>query len=287
MSCFWIFERGGKRVDKQNISRRKFLKSALTAATSAFFAPLPATISKQETLEGKICQHQVGDETVNLKLLQKPGSYITYFNMHDDENTAVKAAEQIVKQYGGRLIELKHRGTRNIKFNLDGKKYEFDPNRVFSEKGIEETLRYYGNYSEAAHKEVSKFRDWLLKQYLDESKVIITVHNNTNESYSILWYQKGGKYESDAKKVNKAKGKDSDNFFFVTKEQDYNRLANLGFNVVLQNNEKVKEDGSLSVYWGRKKQTPYINVEAQHNHLDEQVKMLIAAIKPYILKPNK
>jgi hypothetical protein len=42
---------------------------------------------------------------------------------------------------------------------------------------------------------------------------------------------------------------------------------------VLQNNTKAKDDGLLSIYYGRKKKS-YVNVEAQYDKTDEQAKML-------------
>jgi D-alanyl-D-alanine dipeptidase len=44
-------------------------------------------------------------------------------------------------------------------------------------------------------------------------------------------------------------------------------------NVVLQDNRQVTDDGSLSVYCG-KWGIPYVNVEAQHEHLEQQLQML-------------
>jgi len=48
-----------------------------------------------------------------------------------------------------------------------------------------------------------------------------------------------------------------------------------GFNAVLQNSMKATDDGSLSIYYG-KKNLVYINIETQKGNLDEQVKMLSA-----------
>jgi hypothetical protein len=42
--------------------------------------------------------------------------------------------------------------------------------------------------------------------------------------------------------------------------------------VVLQHH-RPQDDGSLSVYAAKKK-IPYINIEALHGHLDEQIRML-------------
>ena len=61
----------------------------------------------------------------------------------------------------------------------------------------------------------------------------------------------------------------------TTEENYFDNIKRLGFNVVLQNNMKVTDDGSLSVYCG-KQRIPYINVEAENGHLTEQKEMLAA-----------
>jgi D-alanyl-D-alanine dipeptidase len=81
----------------------------------------------------------------------------------------------------------------------------------------------------------------------------------------------------DASDVHLVAEQDPDDFFFVTDRMVYNDLKELGFNCVLQNNEKVTDDGSLSVYCGTRN-ICYVNVEAQHGHLEQQVAMLRALV---------
>jgi hypothetical protein len=47
----------------------------------------------------------------------------------------------------------------------------------------------------------------------------------------------------------------------------------IGYNVVLQNNTTVEDDGSLSVYCG-KNRISYINFESESGHFEEQIKMI-------------
>ena len=56
------------------------------------------------------------------------------------------------------------------------------------------------------------------------------------------------------------------------------RIAEWGTFTVLQNNNSMTDDGSLSVLAGRLK-IPYVNVEAQHGHLEMQVEMLFELAK--------
>lgn len=273
------------------ITRRGFLKYLGAAAISS---QLPNTISTAQSTNiddiiEKTDSIKIGNTEVKAKLYQNKGldSDITYLNLHRNENVSVQAAKDTVKNQGGRLIYLEHPGQRYISFNLDGKEYEFDTNRIFTDKGIESTLKERGNYSTRAFSEVKKFQEWLLRTYeLGKSKVIVAVHNNTNESYSIKWYMKGGKYEKDAKEVHQEKDKDADNFFFVSEKDSFDHLKSQGYNVALQADVPT-DDGSLSVYWARKNKekdtSPYINVEAQNSsdQLEEQKKMLLAIHRRY------
>ncbi|MCY7347530.1 MAG: hypothetical protein LH614_15100 [Pyrinomonadaceae bacterium] len=196
-----------------------------------------------------------------------------YFNMHDNENTAVEATKEIISKNGGTLIELQADGQRLIKFSLNKKQYTFDPNRIFTDIGIKKTLDNYGDYAPEAQKEVSNFANKLAKDYFQNSKLLVAVHNNTEGNYSIKSYEKGQEFGNDAKLVFINPNTDADDFFFVTEEKFYKLFSEKNYNVALQDNEKVTDDGSLSVYCGYKK-ISYINVESEHNHLKEQVKML-------------
>lgn len=55
----------------------------------------------------------------------------------------------------------------------------------------------------------------------------------------------------------------------------YEALAAEGFAVVLQDNERAADEGSLSV-WAARQGIPYVNVEAEHGQRDRQVEMLEA-----------
>ena len=126
---------------------------------------------------------------------------------------------------------------------------------------------------EAEHA-VDRFARELLSIYaIDRADVVIALHNNTEENYSALSYQKGGVYADDAEEVFIKHGSDPDDFFFVTERAVFDALRRRAYNVVLQDNRRATDDGSLSVYCGRAG-VRYINVEAQDGHLDQQVAML-------------
>ena len=128
----------------------------------------------------------------------------------------------------------------------------------------------------AAEQVVERFARDLLSIYaIERADVVIALHNNTEGHYSALSYDKGGELASDAAAVFIKDGSDPDDFFFVTERAVFDALRRRGFNVVFQDNRRVTDDGSLSVYCGRAG-VRYINVEAQHGHRDQQVAMLLA-----------
>jgi hypothetical protein len=103
--------------------------------------------------------------------------------------------------------------------------------------------------------------------------VVVTIHNNSEGGYSALSYDENGDLSSDARSVYLVPDEDPDDFFFVTTDALYDTLRVRDANVVLQDNLLAQDDGSLSVLAGRDG-IPYVNVEAQHDHVDVQRGML-------------
>lgn len=218
----------------------------------------------------------VGDAVVRVVLHGDPAAPWSFLNLHDDEDTSVEAARQVVQAHGGRIVELRYAGGRNIAFGLNGATYTFDPNRIFTDRGARATLQAHGPFSPEALHETRRFAAALLALYrFDAQAAVVTLHNNTDGNYSVLSYLPGGAHAREAQEVHVVDGRDPDDFFFVTDRDLFERLAEKGFNVVLQHNDAATDDGSLSVYAGRRGK-PYVNVEAEHGHLHEQVEMVRA-----------
>lgn len=259
---------------------------AATAQTESNFTGDRTQTAPAETVNTTSAENETASlpagETVDLTLGETSVQAVIYrgktaeprfFNMHDDENTSVEAGRKSIAASGGILVELKHTGAREISFKLKGKSYKIDPNRIFTSAGIAKTLKNYGATSPDAVKAVDDFAKNLIAQFLAGSKTIVALHNNTENAYSIKSYEKGGEYERDAAQVFINPEKDIDDFFFVTEQKHFDALKSRGYNVALQNNSAVTDDGSLSVYCGREK-IVYVNVEAQHGREAEQLKML-------------
>lgn len=80
----------------------------------------------------------VGDSRVLIKQ-QSNGCGKAFVHVHQNETTALKAARAVVKARGGSVLTLVHSGGRNIVFHLRHTRYEFDPNRIYTDRGIKKT----------------------------------------------------------------------------------------------------------------------------------------------------
>ena len=98
---------------------------------------------------------KVGDSTVVIQE-QNYGKGKAFVHLHQNETTALQAAKTVIQHEGGRLLTLVHSGERNVVFHWHQTRYEFDPNRIFTDEGIKKTLSQFGPYSTGAHIEVNK-----------------------------------------------------------------------------------------------------------------------------------
>jgi hypothetical protein len=200
---------------------------------------------------------------------------LVIIHLHDDEASSAEAAKKILSQTGGTLIELENNGKRLVSFKKGGKRFQFDPNRIFTPKGRSQNLYYLNkNVTPAAASAVKAFAAFVLQKIPKSVVTLVAVHNNQNGNYSINSY-KLGSHSKDVLKWYKNPKRDPDNFFIVNNNEMFKGIKKQGFNAVLQNSMKATDDGSLSIYYG-KKNLVYINIETQKGKLDEQVKMLNA-----------
>ena len=220
---------------------------------------------------------KIGNTVVTVEVFQRGKAWPTMINVHDDENTAVAAGRIVIEQSGGRLIELSHGGQRLVTFSLGGGRYCFDPNRIFSDTGIRATLEQHSAWSEAAGRAVKQFATQYLEHFgLDRERVIIALHNNSDGALSIHSYHPGAEHAAAAATVHVAAARSPDDFFYVTDARFFDYLKQRDFNVLLQDNAAVSDDGSLSVYFARKG-IPYVNIEAESSHLNAQIEMVRVA----------
>lgn len=188
--------------------------------------------------------------------------------MHDNEQSSVTAVKEVLALTGGTLIRIENRKQRVIRFKLNGVTYGFDPNRIYSKIGIEQTLRDNRKFSKQALTVVEKFGKDLLALIPDSTSCIVALHNNTNEAFSIKSYLPNGNREKDARAVYVNPEQDVDDIALTTDSLLYQKMADAGFNCIWQNNTRAKKDGSLSVYYGENGGR-YINIETEHGRVEQ------------------
>lgn len=199
---------------------------------------------------------------------------VLFVNVHDNETTSVKAAEKYLEEIGGRIINIENNGQRLVDFKHNGVSFTFDPNRIYSSAGIVSTISILSlRYDPDAAKEVSDFAASFIADNINSSSLIISLHNNVDSSLSVLSYKnmQAGNDRSGQVFINPAM--DADDFILTTDTSLFARIKEKNINVVYENVEAIEDDGSLSVYAARHN-IPYINVEAQHQHSEEQLSML-------------
>jgi len=218
--------------------------------------------------------YKLGETTIPIKVMQYGEvKNIVCINLHDNENTSVNAAQQVLETRGGTLIKIENYHQRVIKFRFHNQYYSFDPNRIFSKEGIEQSLKENRRSSPEAIEEVYKFAERILQIFPEEINCVIALHNNTEGAYSIKSYQTGSEREKDAKAIHTAEEQDIDDIALTTDEYLFQQMASNGYNSIWQDNINVKKDGSLSVYCGEKNQR-YINIETQHGRMLQYKEML-------------
>ena len=208
----------------------------------------------------------------------QPG--VQFLHVHENEATAVAAAKTMLgKTKKGSFVTWQCQQDRYVQFKLSGQTFKFDPNRIYTDAGAAATLDSNGPLTPQALTALRAVAQGFTTQYVDGMKLVVALHNNTDGGgLSIKSYAKGGVYAAEAQAVHCSQKWDDDDFFYTTNPGIFQYFADQGFNIVLQNNSTVTDDGSLSVYAG-KKGIHYLNVEAQHGHHKQQGKMLDAVQK--------
>jgi hypothetical protein len=203
-----------------------------------------------------------------IKRTYKGPTSLFFVHLHDNERTAEKAAITLLEQYGGQLLNIENNELRNISFQLNNQLFTIDPNRMFSDSGIMATLTLLSSPDTGALRAVRGFAQFILS-HLPDSALIVAVHNNTDERFSILSYDTLP-LKNEALAVTINSNHDIDDFILTTDSLLYNFYRDEKINAILQREDLFTDDGSLSIFLGKKKR-PYINVEAEHGHTLQQI----------------
>lgn len=225
----------------------------------------------------KITRYKIGERSLPVKVLQfGERTDLVCINLHSNEESSVQGARAVLEKMGGTMIKIENNRQRVIRFRLKGVTYSFDPNRIFSRTGIEQTLRENNrNYRQnnGAITAIEEFARAVLSYIPDSVSCIVALHNNTEEAYSICSYRSGGNRQRDAKAVYADSLQDVDDIILTTDSLLYQKMADKGYNSIWQDNEKARKDGSLSIYFGELNRR-YINIETQHGKVAQYTEMM-------------
>jgi hypothetical protein len=241
-----------------------------------------------------------------VKRVHKGKIDLVFFAPHDNESICVEAAEKVLADTGGTIIELKSQGEngqpdRYLNFDFEKMRIRIDPNRIFTVPGIilalkhpdgrnPEAAKTPGSYRQRLINSVQAFANGLLKVLdLDQQKMVVTLHNNW-DGKTIWMTGYTANRRQDLYHWNKRL--DEDDLFITTDDGLFNALEAAGYNVVIEGD--ASDDGSLSVFCSKKRPSiPYVNIEAQHSnpgarfrpnandHLAQQQRMIEALVACY------
>lgn len=219
---------------------------------------------------------KLGNAVCTVHVHKKGCNSATLIALHENENTCIRAFNALFNSSPFVLYSISQKGNRLLEFKEKNKIYYFDPNRIFSRRGIIKTLKKYNtSYPKKIINKIAKFSNKILEvtAIKNSTKHIIAIHNNTNGKFSAKSFNN----YSRASKIYISKSKDPDDFFIVTQLPDFIFFKRHNQNVVLQS-KSAADDGSLSIYC-QKNRIPYINVEAQYGHKKQQILMLLLCKK--------
>ena len=197
---------------------------------------------------------------------------ILFLNVHQDEQTSIDAIQAFAKDIPLNFAYLHHKNTRRIEYQIGKHFYTVDPNRIYTKQGREKTIETNHKVtlrSKLVAKKLAKEIIGLIKKY----KIIVTLHNNSDVNYSIKSYLPGGDEAENTADVFINPNMDADDFIYTTEKKYFDYLKQANYNVILQDNTNFVNDGSLSVYCGINN-IPYINIEAQLGHYNEQLDLI-------------
>lgn len=216
---------------------------------------------------------ELGDTTLNI-IEHWGGSDVPviFLNVHEDETTSIETLMAYSERHPIDYFYLNHKGTRRISFEAKGKNYDFDPNRIFTKKGRRKTLKDGGNSSRAAKRCVKELAEQILVR-LPKAYTVVALHNNTDVNYSIKSYLPEGDEAQNTKAIYINDLMDPDDFIYTTDSHFFAAFQAKKINVILQDNTNYVNDGSLSVYCG-KKGIRYINIETQKGHFIAQMELM-------------
>ena len=191
----------------------------------------------------------------------------SYIHIHGDEETARMLLKEHIKKNKGRAFFIKST-EREVALGPT----KVDPNRIFSRPGSEKALKKFRpkwnqNKLEILLDRLDQARKmFLINIFPSKGGLLIALHNNFR-GYNVNMELGNSQLYSIKKDQNPR------DFILCTSLEDYKKLENGPYNIVLQNKFYDNNNGSLS--WAAMNYgVRYINIESRLGWLSQQRKML-------------
>jgi hypothetical protein len=214
-----------------------------------------------------------GDQLITMEKYARPdaASYVLV-SLHSNETSAIHTAMSFAENHNAIFYRLMNSERRNVEADLLDKKITFDPNCIFTTTGRKQNLKKNHCFDKPTDEQVYQLSRFIIRDMSDEN-AIVSVHSSDNNS--ILDYKKGGKLHKETKAIFQGSSMDPGDFMLTTDENIFRALKSKGFNVVMQNKAKAKDDGSLGLFCARAGK-PYVGIETKAGHNSEELSMLDA-----------
>ena len=204
---------------------------------------------------------------IPFEVLGNNSSETSYILIHGDEETARMLLKNHIKKNNGRAFIIKSK-TREVPFGPT----IVDPNRLFSNIGARRALKNFKSDWDRDELdnlliELEESREsFLIDIFPDKGGLLIALHNNFR-GYNVE------DELNDSELYSIKKDENPRDFILCTNANDYQKLKDGPYNVVLQNRMKNNNNGSLS--WAAIEHgIRYINIETRLGWLSQQRKML-------------
>lgn len=209
-------------------------------------------------------------------------SDLFFFHLHSDEKTAKKAGEDAVRAKGGTLMYLSHAAsTRDMTVTVNGTRYTFDPNRIFTATGLEEKTNPKPRGRDL--EELRKFVDWVtqnvnLGRAQRANTMVTALHNNTDDDTPGQGALLSIRTERDLlnvdnRAVNANASWNIDNFYIATLPTTYDAMVQRYNPNISLRLERPRDIGYIS-NWMITQGIDYLNVEVQHGDVRANDQMI-------------
>lgn len=261
---------------------------------------------------GSLIPIKVGSSLVYVEQYIKGSADITYFFVHPNELTGYTGLKRHIKKHGGRgflFIGTGKRMSKRIRYLIYKiKRFPFalDPNRIFTRRStlrneflkVGRNRKFWANnrwcwrrFGKIITRQVGKLSGFYKALAKSSSDPVVAVHDNTgylNWAHNIFLSRDRLNI---AKKWNWNRKKWRADFIYVIRSEDYVYFKSLGYNVILQNNDTVPDDGSTSVYFSKLKRW-YICIEVGRTRAKPFARCKVAMkmldkIRKYILSKRQ